>query len=412
MLDVLVTGCDQITPLSVIRSLGRRGIKVLAAGAQSRSIGFYSRYATRTWVYPSQFKDKRGFIQSIIQAVQQHQINLIFPASESTLVVLDEFRSEIERHTRLAAPSSEAIECAIDKVRTYDLAEKIGIPVPKTVCVHSVPEAVRAAKEIGYPVILKRRGICLYKKLRSNLDLKVAYIPSEEALVAMLAQTSKDNDFPIMQEYCRGIGICVSAVMDGNTPLCLFQYERTRENPITGGVSTSRESMPLHPKLRDHTVNLLRAMQYKGVAMVEFKYDSARDRFTLMEVNPRIQTSTALALHAGADIPYIIYSLFAHERRITADSYRAGVKCTRLSLDLETVENYLRGVTQRAFLTGEREHLPSRWSVAIDFLKDLRPSVRGDVMCVSDPLPGLVESYAILSTYASRLARIGVRDGR
>src|SRR2546428_13180120 len=179
MLDVLVTGCDQITPLSVIRSLGRRGIKVLAAGARSRSIGFYSRYATRTWVYPSQFKDKRGFIQSIIQAVQQHQINLIFPASESTLVVLDEFRSEIERHTRLAAPSSEAIECAIDKVRTYDLAEKIGIPVPKTVCVHSVPEAVRAAQEIGCPGVRKRRGDSPLKKPGTYTVLDDGHTPSE-----------------------------------------------------------------------------------------------------------------------------------------------------------------------------------------------------------------------------------------
>jgi predicted ATP-grasp superfamily ATP-dependent carboligase len=405
MVDVLVTGCDQLTPLSVIRSLGRKGVSVLAAGAHPKSIGFYSRYATDTWVYPSHFEDKFRFIQSILEAIETYQIRLVFPASESTLVVLDEFRSDIERKARFAAPSSEAIELAIDKLKTYEVADKIGIPVPKTVQAHSVAEALQLSAKIGYPLIIKKRGIKLYKKVMTNLDLKVAYIPSEEALLDMLKHSVNADDFPIIQEYRGGIGICVSAIMDDGVPLCLFQYQRTRETPITGGVSTFRESMPLNPTLRAYTIALLRAMHYRGVAMVEFKYDPVRDTFTLMEVNPRVQTSTALALHAGADIPYIIYQLFGHDRRISMSSYKVGVKCRNLRLDLEAVEDYLRGDTHRAFLQHEHWRLPPKWKILIDFLRDFRPSVKGDVRALRDPVPGLVEGFDLLSLYTGRLKR-------
>ena len=45
-MDVLVTGADQRQGLAVIRSLGRRGVSVLAAGVHSKSIGFYSYAST------------------------------------------------------------------------------------------------------------------------------------------------------------------------------------------------------------------------------------------------------------------------------------------------------------------------------------------------------------------------------
>jgi predicted ATP-grasp superfamily ATP-dependent carboligase len=411
-MDVLVTGCDQLTPLSVVRSLGRAGLKVLAAGAHPKSICFYSKHASGKWVYPSHFEDKKGFIESILEAIGRYKVGLVFPASESTLVVLDEFRDMIQKHAKLAIPPSEAIEYAIDKVRTYELAREMSIPVPSTFAIDGagIASAVETAKKIGYPVILKRRGNHLYKKISTNLDLKVAYIPSENALLSALTGYGHGNDFPIMQKYVGGVGICISAVMDNGTPLCLFQYKRTRESPVTGGVSSLRESMPLDPRLRDHTVNLLRAMRYRGVAMVEFKYDEIRDTFTLMEVNPRVQTSTALALHAGVDIPYIVYNLFAFDKKMTVDSYQVGVKCQRLRLDLEAVEHFLRGRTQKEFLNGELKRLPSKGKLLLDFLKDSGPWVKGDVSSFSDPSPGWVEFGSLLSLYGSRLAgRIGLR---
>ena len=90
-------------------------------------------------------------------------------------------------------------------------------------------------------------------------------------------------------------------------PLLLFQHRRIREYPISGGVSTCCESMPLDPKLRDWSVALLKAMNWDGVAMVEFRYDEASGRAVLLEVNGRFWGSLPLAVHAGCDFPYEFY---------------------------------------------------------------------------------------------------------
>ncbi len=405
-MDVLVAGCDAHQSLAVIRSLGRKGIKVLAAGAEAQSIGFYSRYTSGRWIYPSPFVDKRAFIESILQALNQYKVKLVFPAIESTLVVLDQYRKDVEKLARLAAAPSASIELAIDKVNTYEIAVKAGVPVPETAEIHDPEEALAIAESLGYPVILKRKGNMLHQSVPGGIELKVAYASNPETLYEAVTKHSKNGFYPIMQKFYGGVGVCVTAVMSHSEPLVLFAYRRSRENPITGGQSVLRESLPLDSRLREYVLKLLNAMNYEGPAMVEFKYDSERDRYVLMEVNPRINLSTALSLHAGADIPYVVYELFANGRKIRKNEYKIGVKCRWLRGDLSSLEHFLRGDTQREYLLNELRALPSKGKVLLDFFKAFSPSVKGDVFSLDDPLPGVVEFFRILKFYTRRLIQL------
>lgn len=63
-------------------------------------------------------------------------------------------------------------------------------------------------------------------------------------------------------------------------------HKRMREYPITGGSSTAAESM-YDPELRDLGLTLLKALDWHGVAMVEFKKDSRDGKYKLMEINPK-----------------------------------------------------------------------------------------------------------------------------
>jgi predicted ATP-grasp superfamily ATP-dependent carboligase len=59
---------------------------------------------------------------------------------------------------------------------------------------------------------------------------------------------------------------------NGN-PVCLIQHRRLREYPPSGGVSVYCESMKESPDLFERSVALLRAFEWEGVAMVEYRYD-------------------------------------------------------------------------------------------------------------------------------------------
>jgi len=408
-LDVIVTGCDAHQSLAVLRSLGRKGLKILAAGAEANSIGFYSRYAAAKWIYPSPFADKQGFLESVLRALQQYQVKLVFPAIESTVVVLDQWRTDIEKWAPLAAASSASIELSIDKVRTAEIALKAGVPVPETVEIHDPDEALAAAARLGYPVILKRRGNMLHNSVPGQLELKVAYASSPETLRQALLKHSKNGFYPILQKCYFGVGVCVTAVMSAGEPLVLFAYRRSREHPLTGGQSVFRESIPLDNKLRDYVVRLLNAMNWEGVAMVEFKYDETKDQYVLMEVNPRVNLSTSLSLHAGADIPYVVYELFANQKKVYKSDYKVGVQCRWLRGDLAALEHFLRGDTERDYPLKEFRGLPTTKRVLLDFIKAFSPRVKGDVFSQDDPIPGIVDLFRASTFYARRLTRKATR---
>lgn len=132
-MDVIVTGADQRQALTVIRSLGKRGVKVVAAGPHERALGFSSRYAAATWVYPNPYQNPQGFIDAIVAAIRKFNVSMVFPVVESTLVVINQFRETVEREAAVVAASKEAVELAMDKDRQFQIAGQLGIRVPKTI---------------------------------------------------------------------------------------------------------------------------------------------------------------------------------------------------------------------------------------------------------------------------------------
>src|SRR5256885_10762238 len=155
---VLVLGADQHQGLAVIRGLGMAGIPVVACGTSPRSIGFYSRYATETWRYAPPSEDRKRFLDDVAGILSRSRPGLVIPAVESTLVVLNEARELVEGYATLAAPAPEVLEYAIDKGRTLRLAERLGVPVPRTVRGETVGEILAKAGALRFPVVIKPRG--------------------------------------------------------------------------------------------------------------------------------------------------------------------------------------------------------------------------------------------------------------
>lgn len=79
-----------------------------------------------------------------------------------------------------------------------------------------------------------------------------------------------------------------------------FAHERTHEMPITGGASTHRKSIVPSPDALAFTERLLSALHWHGVAVAEFSRIRTGN-FELMEINPRLWSSVALAISAGVD---------------------------------------------------------------------------------------------------------------
>jgi predicted ATP-grasp superfamily ATP-dependent carboligase len=402
----LVTGAEEHQGLAVIRGLGLAGIPVVAGGAQAHSLGFYSRFAGERFRYTSPFENADRFADDVLAAVRRTRPDVVIPTVESTLVALDRRRQELEALCVLAAPPSDILDVAIDKLKTIDLAREVGVPVPQTVQGQDLATLLAAARQLRFPVAIKPRGHALHESTRHGLQFKVRYADDMDALRVLLESLELQRGPLLIQEYLGGSAVCVSAVYDHGRPVVRFPYARDREWPLTGGISVVRRSLPPVPQLDRYVDLLLDRMKWHGVAMVEFKHDPRDDTYALMEINGRFQASMALCLDAGLNLPELVYRLHTGGRADVPPAYRVGVRERWLRGDWLSLLDYVLGDTIAAATRVGRTDLPSRWVVMAGFLAAFHPGMHYDEFKLRDWKPGLVEALEIGRLTRQRLESI------
>jgi predicted ATP-grasp superfamily ATP-dependent carboligase len=331
--SVLVTDASERTALAVIRSLGKRGIKVLAADTTRFNAGFLSKYCTQKVIYPSPIEDKEKFVRSLLRLVKNIRLDLMIPITDFTMIPILERKEEFEQYVKVAAPPYEVAMKAYDKFQTISIAEKCGVPHPKTFLIDDVKTLREVASELNYPVVIKPRMKVFWNN-RKAVMIKVTPINyaynKEDLLFKYKSLMGKlkgkvPSDFFLLQEYAKGIGVGVEVLMDDSSDLiALFMHKRLREYPVTGGASTLRVSI-WNRRLMEYSIKLLKEMRWQGVAMVEFKLNEENGDANLMEVNGRFWGSLPLAINAGVDFPYLLYKMIVEKDTFTVNGYKLGL---------------------------------------------------------------------------------------
>lgn len=320
--------------LAIIRSLGKKGIEVIAADSTYFNAGFLSKYCRRRIVYPPPEKTKTGFLSFMLELVKKENFDLIIPVTDFTVIPIAEHKENFVKYTKVATPDYEILLKALDKASTLKIAAEHNIPHPKTFFIDDAMYIKKIAKEIKYPVVIKPRMKVMWTNDQA-IKLKVSrrnYAWNEKDLVdkymkivSLLNKFGIRNCFPLIQEYIAGEGYGVEALMHNSEPIALFMHRRLREYPIEGGVSTLRESVRIKD-LAHLGIKLLKAMHWDGVGMVEFKCDRLTFVPKLMEVNGRFWGSLPLAISAGVDFPYLLYKITVERERLKAFEYEENVK--------------------------------------------------------------------------------------
>jgi predicted ATP-grasp superfamily ATP-dependent carboligase/thymidylate kinase len=395
---VLVTDASRGSAVSIIRSLGRSGMHVIAADSEGRSPGFASSYASGRLRYPSPAESPEAMVDVLLAAARDRRLDLIIPVTDETVVPLADARERFEGVCRLAVPSAEALATSRDKMATVELARELGIPVPRTELVTGVDDALRAAPLLGWPVVLKPRFSRVVRDGHAVERYSVSYAENEDGLAERMRNFEGRCDV-LLQEYCGGEGHGVELLAHEGRTLAAFQHRRLREVPITGGASSFREAVALDPALLDQATRLLAALRWTGLAMVEFKVgETAGPR--LMELNGRIWGSLPLAVKSGMDFPGRLADVYlgalpsADEPPNT--SYAPGVRSRDLGLETVWIGSTLRRARRYPFIP-----TPRRRDALVAAVRLLYPGDGFDVLAREDPRPGLVE----IANVAGRLRR-------
>lgn len=384
--DVLLTGAESRQGIVTIRSLARRGVKAMVTGDQVSSIGFYSRYIGGYIRSPSPMTEKEKFVDCLLDVARKYDIPYIFPVTESSLIPLNEFRSEVETVAGLIAPSSFTILTALDKKLALATAEQQGVPISRTLYPDSIEEAVDFAEDAGYPVILKPRGRANDSRLGASFDFKVLYAHNRQQLQRYLSSCMA-GAYPMMQEFSFGVHTQFNCFMEGERAHSFFQDEAIRVLPLTGGVGALMRSRSVIPELAEYTIKIFRAMKWEGCGQAQFKGPGKDGKYKFIEVSVRLPASVGSAVYSGVDTPWMQYCYFTGKPVTPADGYKIGQRTRWLRGDTLTVAQYLTGETPEPV-----DPLPSRIRILASWLADFfRPSLKNYVESFSDPKPGVRE---------------------
>lgn len=382
MKRAIVTDVHYRMGLAAVRSLGRRPVEVTALEfdtvPKGSILGFYSRYTSDKRLVPSASLNQSGFIDGIIKLTDDYKGSdkpVLIPVALDSLMAVARYSSSLEQHADFIVPSLESMQIADDTNRLIEAAVKAGVPCPETTTLKPGETIGQLSERLKYPVVIKyRKGEAL--KLGPAKRYRIIRDPG--AFIAAFSEMHSIQEFPIVQQYISGSGFGVSAVFDRKgEPLEIFCHKRLREYPVTGGPSCFCESI-WDDRLVDHAVRLLKALNWRGVAMVEFKGD-LKDGVYLMEVNPRFWGSLPLSIISGCDIPYAVYRAASGE--LAADgpkaNYKVGKRMRFLLQDLLSVPGYLKREKSKArfLLKFTGQLLDPRIRDGILELRDWRPSL-------------------------------------
>lgn len=207
--------------------------------------------------------------------------------------ILDEL--EIE----LLGTKLKSIEQAEDREKFKKLCQDLNEPVPPSTTVNTVEEALAFSEEIGYPVIVRPAftmggtggGIChdreeLIEIAKNGLELS----PVTECLIEKSIAGYKEVEFEVMRDsHDNAMIVCC---MENFDPVGIH----TGDSIVFAPAQTLSDKE--YQMLRDCSLRLIRALKIEGGCNVQLALDPKSFAYDVIEVNPRVSRSSALASKA------------------------------------------------------------------------------------------------------------------
>lgn len=383
MARILVLDGHSAAALSVTRSAGLAGHWV-AVGANRGAFAAtkLSRYCRIALDYPVSTSEPQAFVDCILEFAKANKIDLVIPITDWTLGPLSAERDRFSGLCKLAIPSHAAVEFASDKFRTIQQAQQLGISVPRTSLVREFSDS-DAGSDFGFPVVVKDRFSVRWIQQKAVFG-SVSYAYSKDELEQKTADRLQKAGDVLIQEFVAGQGIGFSCFVVGREVFLPFQWLRVREVDPRGSASSARKSIPLDADLVCRSTQLVTAMGFEGIAMVEYK--RANDgRMILMEINGRPWGSIGLPYACGIDYARYLVD-WCLERSLPPQKidYRENVLCRRAISELTHLSNIRTG--RPANWPGS---YPGFWPTLFRMALPWRPGVCYDDLWISDLRPGI-----------------------
>lgn len=295
-----------VNSVSAARSVGRRGrsVVVLSEGHLPAPVA-WSRYVT-SWV-PT--PAGAGVQEHWGKVLRDLPPSVLVPCGDLGVELIATDRAGLEALGHRPAEGDDAfLLAALDKQRTYELADRAGVERPATRVVGTLEQALDAAAGLGFPLGVKPRYSHRFAALGTGVKAYVVHCPQElEACLTLLVEQGAQM---LLTEVVPGPDDAFSSyygyVDAAGRELLHYTKRKLRQYPVHFGTGTYHRS-ELVPEAARLGRQFFRSAGLRGLGNVEFKRDERDGRLKLIECNVRLTAAAELIRRSGLDLAEIVY---------------------------------------------------------------------------------------------------------
>ncbi len=279
------------------KSLREEGIYTILVNSNPATIQTDKDIADKVYLEPL----KPMILEKIIAKEKPDAILPTMGGQTGLNLAIDLYRMGIldKYGVKLLGSTVDVIETSEDRDLFNKSMEEIGEPVTKSYAVSSIDEALSVVGELGYPVIVRPAftlggsggGIAYNEKdLKEITEMGIKYSMINQVLIDESVLGWKEYEYEVIRD--RNNNCIIVCNMENIDPMGIH----TGESIVVAPAQTLCDKA--HQMLRDAALNIIRHLNIIGGCNVQFSVNPENTEYRVIEVNPRVSRSSALASKA------------------------------------------------------------------------------------------------------------------
>lgn len=322
--------------MDLLRPLGLAGIRCAVVGPPGGATA-HSRFTERLIPWEGGCDD--ALVDRLLRfGAAQPDKPVLYMEEDAQLLLVSRHRDRLATVFRFALPDGDLVETLVDKGRFQALAERLGLPVPRTRRLRPLPGSDAPDLDLRYPVIVKpltRRppwdeieGLGKAIRLERPEELRALWPRLIPVGIDLLAQELIPG--PETRIESHHVYIDAGGAVAGE-----FTGRKIRTYPVDYGHSTALTVTDIDGEGADVAAlgrEIAARIGLSGVAKFDFKRDPA-GRLHLLEINPRFNLWHHLGAVAGVNLPAIVHADLTGRPRPAPAKARPGACWCHISKD-------------------------------------------------------------------------------
>jgi predicted ATP-grasp superfamily ATP-dependent carboligase len=305
--------------LAGLRGLRAAGFEPWLAVTSRGGYGTRSRARAGVVTVPDPALDKDAYVRALADAARRAAVAAVLPGTEVALIALAGAQDAFPAGVAVGACEPAIVRRATDKLELAALAADVGLTtVPTRVITHT---DVEAGADVTYPAVVKAPRSCTPTP-DGGLESSPAHRVSSQAELRMAIESLPGERW-LLQPYVAGRLAAVCGIAWRGALVCAVHQVAERIYPPDCGISAYASTVAPDQEVEQRVGALLAALDWSGLFEVQFL--STADGNYLIDLNPRMYGSLALAIGAGLNLPAIWAELLLG-RRPEPKGYERGVR--------------------------------------------------------------------------------------